>query len=129
MEDINDALIDAVKACGGSANVGAKLFPEKTPQAAQRMLLDCLNTDRPAHLTPEHVMFVARLAREKGHHVLFEFMAASLGYAPPVPIDPKDELAELQRQSAATLENLQAIVSRMEALQNGARLYAPLRAA
>lgn len=125
MDDINEALIDAVKACGGSANVGAKLFPEKTTQSAQRMLLDCLNPDRPAHLTPEHVMFVARLARDKGHHALMEFMAASLGYAPPVPVEPRDEMAELQRQFIAAVATVQAIGNKIES----SRLYAPLRSA
>lgn len=74
MDDLNDALIEAVKAAGGSANVGPKLWPEKAPQSAQRLILDCLNPDRPAHLTPDHVMFIARLARAKGHHGLIEFI-------------------------------------------------------
>jgi len=125
MDDINEALIEAVKACGGSANVGAKLWPEKTPQAAQRMLLDCLNPERPAHVTPDHVMFIARLARENGHHRLFEFMASSLGYAPPVPIEPSDELAELQRQFIAAVGAVQAIGNKIES----SRLYMPIRAA
>lgn len=121
MDSINDALIDAVKALGGSKQVGPLLWPEKTPDAAQRLLLACLNEDRPEHLTPEHMMYVLRLSRAKGKHEAFAYMAQLLGYAQPVPIEPRDELAELQRQSAATPESLQGIVSRMEALQNGTR--------
>ena len=62
------ALVEAVKALGGSKVVGCKLWPEKAPDAAQRLLLDCLNDDRPAHLTPEHVVLILRLARQAGHH-------------------------------------------------------------
>ena len=40
------ALVEAVKALGGSKVVGCKLWPEKAPDAAQRLLLDCLNDDR-----------------------------------------------------------------------------------
>jgi hypothetical protein len=127
MDDINDALIEAVKAAGGSANVGAKLWPEKTPQSAQRLLLDCLNPERPAHLTPDHVMLIARMARAKGHHGVIEFMADGLGYSRPTPTEPRDEAAELQRQFIAAVAAVQAITNKLEA--NGSRLYAPLRAA
>lgn len=117
MDDINDALISAVKAAGGSANIGPKIWPEKTPQAAQRLLLDCLNPDRPAHLTPEQVVFIARLARKRGHHGLVEFMADDLGYSRPTPIEPKDEMAELQRQFIKATEMQAQIVARMEQMQ------------
>jgi len=43
----NDALIECVKAAGGSKVVGAALFPEKPLDTAQRLLLACLNEDRP----------------------------------------------------------------------------------
>jgi hypothetical protein len=98
MESLNQVLIDCVKAAGGSANVGPKLWPEKTREAAQRYLLDCLSEERPAKLSPEHVLLVLRLARAKGHHEGISYILADLGYAPTTPIDPKDEMAELQRQ-------------------------------
>lgn len=101
MESLNDALIDCVKAAGGSAIVGAKLFPEKLAKDAQRALLDCLSPDRPAKLSPDQVLLVLRLAREKGFHEGFGYMAAQLSYAEPVPIEPKDELADLIRQYLA----------------------------
>ena len=68
MDSINDALIDAVKALGGSKQVGPLLWAEKTPEAAQRLLLACLNEDRPEHLTPDHFALVLKLAKAKGCH-------------------------------------------------------------
>lgn len=98
MDGLNQALIDCVKAAGGSACVGKKLFPEKSPEAAQRTLLDCLNEERPAKLSPEQVLLVLRLARAKGYHGGIAFILSDLGYAPTVPIEPRDEVAELKRQ-------------------------------
>lgn len=99
IETINEALIACVKALGGSKQVGHKLWPEKTMEAAQRHLLACLNEDKPERLSPEQFILLLRLAREKGCHEAMQFLCADLGYADPVPVDPKDELAELLRQS------------------------------
>jgi hypothetical protein len=113
-ESLNEALIDCVKAAGGSKQVGPLLWPEKAPDAAQRMLLDCMNEDRPAKLSPEQVLLVLRLARAKGHHSGMGFILGDLGYAPPVPIDPRDEAAELQRQFMGVMGKAEELVQRME---------------
>jgi hypothetical protein len=117
MEGLNQALIECVKAAGGSANVGRKLFPEKTPESAQRALLDCLNEDRPAKLSPEQVLLILRLARAKGFHGGIGFILADLGYAPTSPIEPKDEAAELSRQASELLAAAERITERLQRLQ------------
>lgn len=106
MDGLNHALIECVKAAGGSAIVGKKLFPEKAPEAAQRHLLDCLNDDRPAKLSPDHLLLVLRLARAKGFHGGVAFILADLGYAPTTPIEPKDEAAEIARQFMEASERI-----------------------
>lgn len=116
MDALNDILIEAVKAAGGSANVGAKLWPEKAPQHAQRALLDCLNEDRPAKLSPEQVMLIIRFAKDKGHHGAIAFILQSLSYAPTTPIEPRDEAAELQKQFIAATHAMQELSKRMESL-------------
>lgn len=113
-ESLNEALIDCVKAAGGSKVVGPLLWPEKTQDAAQRLLLDTLNEDRPAKLSPEQVLLVFRLARAKGHHDGVAFLLADLGYAPPVPVDARDEAAELQRQFMGVMGKAEELVHRME---------------
>ncbi len=116
MSAINDALIACVKALGGSKAVGPLVWPEKTPDAAQRMLLDCLNEDRPQHLTPEQSLLIARLARARGCHEFMAALAAELGYAAPVPIASRDEVADLQRQFVALVRMQSSLVERMERL-------------
>lgn len=97
-DSINTVLIEAVKALGGSKIVAAKLWPEKMVDAAQRHLLACLNEDKPERLSPDHLMLVLRMARDKGHHNAFAHLCALLGYSEPQPINPKDELTELLRE-------------------------------
>src|SRR4051812_6681689 len=98
-DTINSALIECVKCCGGSKAVGSKLWPEKTVEAAQRHLLACLNEDKPERLSPDQLLLLMRMGRERGCHDVMAFMADTLGYAKPVPIDPRDELTDLLRQS------------------------------
>ena len=107
MSTINEALIECVKAAGGSKTVGAALWPEKAPDAAQRLLLDCLSDDRPQKLAPEQLMLVAKLARDRGCHALACHVAEALSYAEPVPIKPNDEADELRRQVLSMGRDLQ----------------------
>lgn len=100
-EDIYDALRAAIKALGGTKAVGAKLWPEKTIADARSFLDDCLNKDRPAKLSPEHVLLLLRWAKDAGFHEAMAYVCAESGYASPQPIEPKDELAELIRRYMA----------------------------
>lgn len=127
METFNDALIDCVKAAGGSALVGRKVFPEKSPESAQRSLLDCLNEDRAAKLSPDQVKLVLKLARERGFHGGVAYLLADLGYAPTTPIEPKDEVAELRRlfieagaQVSETAARMDEMAKRIGALESTA---------
>lgn len=117
MGDINEALIAAVKALGGSKQVGPMLWPEKAPDAAQRALLDCLNPERPAHLTPEQVVLIGTKARDKGCHVIIQFLAATWSYAEPQPVEPRDEADELRRQFIAATAELSRMADRIQALE------------
>ena len=112
-ESFNDALIECVKACGGSKAVGVALWPAKGVEAAQRQLLACLNPDRNEKLGPDEVLHVMRLARARGCHVAMGHLAAVLGYAEPVPVDPLDEKAELQRKFIEATRELQAMAARI----------------
>lgn len=97
-ESLNAAYVEAVKACGGSKAVGVVLWPGKGVEGAQRALLACLNTDRLEKLSPDDALHIERMARERGCHVIAQYRNATLSYAEPVPIEPKDELADLMRQ-------------------------------
>jgi hypothetical protein len=114
MDSLNEALIASVKAAGGSKQVGPKLWPEKTPDAAQRLLLDCLNEERPAKLSPEQVLLVMRLSRAAGFHGALDFILSDLGYAPTQPVEPRDEAAELMRQYIESVAEQKRTAERME---------------
>jgi len=114
MESLNDALIACIKAAGGSKQVGPQLWPEKAPDVAQRLLLDCLNEDRAAKLSPDQVMLVLRLARARGCHDGINFIASDLGYGTPVPVEPKDEVADLMRAFNDSVEKQAQLAARIE---------------
>lgn len=86
-------------------------------KAAQRLLLDCLNEDRPAKLSPEQVLLILRLSRERGFHAGIAFVLESLHYGPTVPIEPKDEAADLMRQVMEGQRLLAIQLERLTALQ------------
>ena len=114
METLNDALNQCIDAAGGAKKVGALLWPEKAPESAHRSLLDCMNEDRPAKLSPEQVLFVLRLARAAGFHGGMNFIAADLGYGTPVPVEPQDELGEMMRSFRETVALQATLTARIE---------------
>jgi hypothetical protein len=117
IETINEALVACVKACGGSKVVGVALWPEKPALAAQRLLLDCLNEDRPQQLAPEQAMFVFRLARDRGCHAGMSYLSQALSYSMPTPVEPEDEAAMLKRQFIAATQELARMAQRIEQIE------------
>jgi len=116
-ESLTDALVECVKAAGGSKVVGVKVFPEKLLEPAQRHLLNCLRDGRAERLNPEQVVLIFRLARDAGCHVGMRYLAHTLGYCEPVPVEPRDEVAELQRQFVEASKAMQTMAMRLEQLQ------------
>lgn len=112
---IEDALREVVQACGGSKVVACKLWPEKTPDAAHRLLLACLNEDRPERLSPEHLILLLRMGRERGCHSAMAYVAGVCGYSAQ-PIEPEDERAALQRAFNESVRQQAELVARMERL-------------
>lgn len=117
-ESFTDALRDTVRACGGAKVVGSKLWPEKSPDAAARLLADCLNEHRAERLSPDHVLMLARLAKERGCHAIVHFQCQELGYTVPSPVEPHDEAAELQRQYIEATRALLKMSERIERLRS-----------
>lgn len=116
-EDINDALRAAVKACGGTKAVACLLWPEKTINDAQSYLNDCLNSARPAKLSPEQVLLLLKWAREKGFHGAIEYICSEAGYESPKPTDPlieRDRLADELSRAADKFAQLTKAVERLE---------------
>lgn len=115
-ETLTEALIECVRRAGGSKVVGHKLWPEKTVEAAQRHLLNCLNDGKAERLDPDQVLLVAKLARAEGCHAYAQYTADALGYAEPVPLEPRDELGDLLRQYLSSREEDRNRCRRIDAL-------------
>lgn len=115
-ESLTEAIKDCINVCGGSKQVASKLWPEKAPDAAHRLLLSCLNEDRPERLCPEQLLLILRMAREKGCHVGIAYILRELGYAEPQPVEPRDEMAELQRSYIESVQQQAKLAARMERL-------------
>ena len=116
-DDVLDALGEMVRALGGPKVVGPAMRPSELPidQAAQ-WVRDCLNANRRERFDPAQVAWLLRKGREANCHAAMHFIADEAGYTRPMPLDPKDELAELQRRFIDAAGSVQAIGERIERL-------------
>lgn len=112
----NKVLERVVVALGGSKQVAGRLWPDKGIDEARRLLCDCLSDERPAKLDFSQVLFILKLARERGIHDGINYICASLSYAEPQPIEPRDEAAELQRQYIEAARMMGKLADRIERL-------------
>lgn len=125
IETLNDALIEAVKAAGGSKVVAVALWGSAAGvDVVQRRLLACLNPERSEKLSTDEIVAVMKLAREHGCHAPMRFLSATLSYAEPQPIQPRDEADELKRQFIESTRALAAMAARIESLERSANLRA-----
>lgn len=117
MDDTPNKAIEAVVIeLGGSKAVAPLLWPSKTVEEARRLLCDCLNDDRPAKLDFAQVLHILRLGRERGIHTGMDYICATLGYAAPQPVEPRDELADLLRRHCELMEQSNRLSARIGAL-------------
>lgn len=112
-ESLYDALKEVIQQAGGSKVVASKLWPEKTPDSAHRILLDCLNENRAEKLSPEQVLFLMRIGREVGCHAAINYMTRESGYSDPQPIEPEDEKAKLMREFITASKAMAMISERL----------------
>lgn len=103
-DSLLDALRDVVQQLGGAKVVGPMLWPEKSVEQAQVLLLACLNSERKERLSPEQLELVLRWGREAGCHSGIAYLCDRCGYAAPTPVDPQDAMAaridEFNRRAA-----------------------------
>lgn len=116
VDSFADALRDAVNAAGGPKRVAGELWPPKPVADAARLLNHCLDPDRAEKLALEEIVLICRLGKAAGCHTPMHHLAQELGYQMPMPIEPEDELARLQREFTEAVEAQRALVERMERL-------------
>jgi len=118
LEDVFEAYRHAIQRLGGAKKVGSQLFPEKLPEKAGEHLMNCMNRDRAEKLDLEQICWIRREARKLGCHTISAFENQDAGYAPPMPVEPKDEVAELQRGFIESVKEQQRILDRLEKLNS-----------
>jgi hypothetical protein len=119
-EGPEDALRAAVQALGGAKKVGALLWPERTADAAGRLLLDCLNPARSEKLEMGQLLYILRQARESGVHAPMQWFAAECGYdAKPITRAEEADRAALAVESASrVLSGALAMLERVQRANN-----------
>lgn len=116
IEDIYDAMRQTVQRLGGAKKVGIQFWPEKSADKAGEQLLNCLNRDRQEKLSIEQFLWLRREGRNVGCHIIAAFENQDGGYAPPQPVEPQDESAELMRQFIESVKSQERIAARLEML-------------
>lgn len=116
-EDIYDALKDLVRALGGTKAVGAMFRGPSVPaDAAGDWLKDCLNPKNRHTLDPAQVLWLIREGKKVGCHSAINFICDDAGYTRPSPLEPRDEVAELQRRFIEAVHESKRIADRIERL-------------
>lgn len=104
------------RAMGGFKRLGADMKPDLAVDAAGRWLADCCNPEKREKLSPTELAYIRRRARAEGVHVLAAFEMRDAGYADPLPVEPEDERAALQRDFIQHTKRLERMLQRMESL-------------
>lgn len=110
-----EALKDCVRALGGTKKVASMMRPEKTIDAAATWLNDCLNEGRRDKLDFDQVLWILLEAKKIGCHSAMNYICNFAGYQ-AAPIEPQDEMAELQRNFIESTKHLSRMAERIEQL-------------
>jgi hypothetical protein len=116
-EDLNAALAHLVSALGGNQRVGTEMWPSiKSAEKAGRRVADCLNDNHQQRFTFDDLIWLLAKGRSVGVHNAMAFIASECGYAAPVPVEPEDEAAALQRKFIEQVDALGVLLTRAERL-------------
>lgn len=113
-ENLNAATRSLVAALGGMQKVGHQLRPTKNPLDAGKWLSDALSETHPTQLHPEDLLKLMQLERAAGLKLLATYLMRESGYADPMPVEPEDERAALQRAYIAAAKQMQLLAERIE---------------
>lgn len=117
-----DALRSAVQALGGAKQVGARLWPDKSPDNAGRLLLDCLNASRPEKLDLSQIIRVLSWAKESGTHAPMQWIASEIGYEARAvtKTEEMDRVTAVIESAAKTLAGGLATIERLQRVRAAA---------
>jgi hypothetical protein len=72
-------------------------------------------------LDADQILWILREARAIGCHAAMQFIARDAGYADPVPVEPEDEAADLERKFVGAVDTLAEMTKRIAALRSRKR--------
>lgn len=117
-ERIEDAISAVIDRCGGRKAFACELYPDKPPRDAHNLLDACLNPERREKLAPSQLLFVMKRGRSSDCHDLALFLMRESGYSDPLPVDPEDEVAKMQREFIDATRRLTSLAAKIEATQS-----------
>lgn len=94
--------------------VGAMLFPDKSCDDAGRLVSHWCNPDRAEKPSLTELLFLMRKGHEHNVHLFMGYIATEVGYMEPVPINPDDQKALLQREYIEAVNRLDRISARIK---------------
>lgn len=116
-EDALKAVLQAVYGRGWKQKAAADMWPTEDPSSKGDWLERALTQGRSEKPGLEDIRWILRKGREKGVHTAMHYFNDDAGYGPPVPVEPVDELAELQRRYIQSVDDQKQMVERIQRLQ------------
>jgi hypothetical protein len=116
-EESLTAVLQSVFGRGWRKKAAAGLWPAECPVAKGKYLENALNPERAEKLAISEIAWILRLGRDHGAHAAMHYFNESAGYGPPQPVEPVDEIAELQRQYISAAKSITAMAERIQRLQ------------
>lgn len=128
MEDVYEAMKRAGQAIvafhepskikSWSKVIGHMLWPTKSPEDASKLWNNCMDKTRPEKLDPEQYLWLKREAKRCGCHILHAFDCDYTEYQVSNPVEPRDEVADLQKQYISAARQMKEIADRIESKLN-----------
>jgi hypothetical protein len=115
-ERVEEALAEVINECGGRKRFAAEMWPNKPQRDAHNLLDACLNPERREKFAPHDLVYILRRGRAVGCDVAMDFVADACGYTRPIPVNPEDEKAKLQREVVEAARTLERSIDRLERL-------------
>lgn len=76
-----------------------------------------MNRSRQEKLDPEQFIFIMKEARKSGCHIIAHFINDECAYQEPIPVEPRDEYADLQREHIKMMKQQEKLLERMNRAQ------------
>lgn len=116
LEDALKAVLTGIYGKGWHKKAAADMWPLEDCCDKGKWLERCLLKDRAEKLSLTEILWILQAGRKAGIHTAFAFLASECGYSYQT-IEPRDELAELQRAYIRAAEEIKQVSERIARAQ------------